>query len=182
MNHTKVLPCRSCCILFTQPQVLLNFKGGLYSQKLMNFQKNSAKFLRVSTKLTQNQLKYKSGRFPNSLEIYRTVWKVSLQLESFQRVWKVSRGCGKFPDNLERFQIVWNFSRQSGRFLINQSGKFLDSLENFWTAWKVSGQSGSLQPICKCQRFVITWTKSLQFATNKVHMQFLASQDAIEVI
>ena len=58
-----------------------------------------------------------SGKFPDSLESFRTVWKVSGQ-------------SGKFQDSLESFWTVWKVS--------GQSGKFLDSLESFWTVWKVS--------------------------------------------
>ena len=44
-----------------------------------------------------------SGKFPYSLEIFLTVWKVYGQ-------------CRKFPDCLETFQPVWNVSEQSGNF------------------------------------------------------------------
>ena len=67
----------------------------------------SGKFLRVYTKLTLKSSQL-SGKFPDSLESFRTVWKVSGQsgkfsdsLESFRTVWKVSRESGKFPDDLE---------------------------------------------------------------------------------
>ena len=80
----------------------------------------SGKFLRVYTKLTLKSSQL-SGKFPDSLESFRTVWKDSDK----------SR---KFPDSLERFWIVWKVS--------NKSGKFPDSLESFRIVWKVSGQSG----------------------------------------
>ena len=55
----------------------------------------SGKFLRVFTKLAIKwslniKVSKQSGKFPNSLESFRTVWKVSEQ-------------CGKFPDSLGSF-------------------------------------------------------------------------------
>ena len=100
----------------------------------------SGKFLRVYTKLTLKSSQL-SGKFPDSLESFRTVWKVSGQsgkcpdsLESFRTVWKVSGQFGKIPDSLESFRTVW---KNSG-----QSGKFPDSLEKFRTVWNVSRESG----------------------------------------
>ena len=54
------------------------------------------KFLHVYTKLTLKS-SHQSGKFPDSLESFLTVWKVSGQ-------------SGKFPDSLESFQIVWKVS------------------------------------------------------------------------
>ena len=55
--------------------------------------------------------------FPESVESFRTVWKVSGQ-------------SGKLPDSLESFRTV--------EIVFGQSGKFLDSLEIFWVlVWKV---------------------------------------------
>ena len=82
----------------------------------------SGKFLRVYTKLTLKSSQL-SGKFPDSLESFRTVWKVSGQsgkcpdsLESFRTVWKVSGQFGKIPDSLESFRTVWKNSGQSGKF------------------------------------------------------------------
>ena len=60
----------------------------------------SGKFLRVYTKLTLKSSQL-SGKFPDSLESFWTVWKVSGQ-------------SGKFPDSLESFWTVEKVSRQSG--------------------------------------------------------------------
>ena len=119
-----------------------------------------SQFLRVR-KVFAHIDKIGSKSTQNSLEIYRTVWKVSVE------TWKVFRGSGKFSEGLESFQTVW---KVSGQF-----GEFSEDLENFQTVWKVSRQSRNfldnlegLQPICKRQRYVIIWTKSLKLATNKV--------------
>ena len=52
--------------------------------------------------------------FPDHLESFQTIWKVSKpsgkfsdHLESFQTIWKVSRPFGKFPDHLESFLAIW---------------------------------------------------------------------------
>ena len=81
------------------------------------------RFLRMSTKLAQNQVKtkYKSEKFLDSLE-------------GFWKVWKVSRQSGNMLDSLESFRTVWKG--------FGQSARFPTKLESFWTAWKVSGQSG----------------------------------------
>ena len=92
--------------------------------------------------------------FPDSLESFRTVWKVSRQLkkfldslESFRTVWKFSGKPGKFPDSCvnvsgqsekiphswKSCRSVWNVSEQSGKFpdCLVIFGQFLDSLEQF---------------------------------------------------
>ena len=85
----------------------------------------SGKFLRVFTKLDINiNLRVNNFlHFPECLESFSTVWKVSGKsgkfpesMESFRRVWKVSGQSGKFPDSLESFQTVWKLSRQFGKF------------------------------------------------------------------
>ena len=79
----------------------------------------------------------KSGKLPNNLESFQRVWKVSWQsgmflenLESFHRVrkvvkwvWKVSSQSGKFPDSVESFQTVWKVSSRmkSFRTVLNMS-------------------------------------------------------------
>ena len=77
----------------------------------------SGKFLRVSMKSTIKR-HAQMHRFPDGLE-------------SFRMVWKVSGWTGKFPDGLESFWIVWKVS--------GWSGKFEDGLESFRMVWKVSG-------------------------------------------
>ena len=84
----------------------------------------SGKFLRVFTKLAMKwslNINLRVNKFPDSLESFRTIWKVSGQSRTF-------------PDSLESFRTVWKVSEQSE--------KFLDSLENFRTVWKVFEQSG----------------------------------------
>ena len=51
-----------------------------------------------------------SGRFPENLENFRIVWRISG--ESGKR----SRQSGRFPDSLGCIMTVWNISGQSGRF------------------------------------------------------------------
>ena len=63
--------------------------------------------------LTIWKISGESGKFPESLESFWTVLRVSSSVKSFQTVLNISR----------------------------QSGKFPDILENFWTVLKVSGQS-----------------------------------------
>ena len=78
----------------------------------------SRKFLRVFTKLPIKCSFNKCGKFPDCLESFKTVWRVSKEsgkfpdcMESFRTVWKVFRRSGKFPDGLESFQKVWKVSR-----------------------------------------------------------------------
>ena len=81
-------------------------------------------------------------------------------MESFQTVWKLSGNSEKFSESLESFWTIWKD--------FNQSGKFLDSLECFWTIWKVYNQLGKFPDTLERQRYVITWTQSLEvIATNK---------------
>ena len=100
----------------------------------------SGKFLRIFTKLpikcsrNINWRENKCGNFPDCLESFKTVWKVSRQPgkfldsdESFQTVTKVSGQSEKFPDSVESFRTVW---------------KDLDSLKNVQTMGKVSRQCG----------------------------------------
>ena len=101
----------------------------------------SGKFLRVSMKSTIKRHVQKH-RFPDGLETFLMVWKVSGwsgkfsdSLESFWMVWKVSRWSGKFPDGLESFWMVWKVSRWTGKFPYD--------LENFRMVWKVTGWSGN---------------------------------------
>ena len=115
----------------------------------------SVKFLCVSNKLAPktSKKKNKSGKIPDSLERFRTVWKIFRQLkqfpdslESFQAVEKVSGQSGKFPGSVRSIRKVWTFSRQSGNFrtvwkVFGQSRKFPDSEESFQAVKKVSGQS-----------------------------------------
>ena len=68
-------------------------------------------------------IRYLSRKFPDYLEIFQSVRKVSRQsgkfpvgLESYQIVWKFSWQCGKFPDSVESFRTVWKLSRPSGKF------------------------------------------------------------------
>ena len=99
----------------------------------------AGKFLRVPTKLTQNQVRtqQKSGKFQDCLEDFWKVSKVSGQSRKF-----LSR---KVLNNLEGFQQI---SKVSG-----QPGKFLDNLEG-------------LQPVWKRHRYLITWKKSLKLSTS----------------
>ena len=128
----------------------------------------------------QNWLKINS-KHSISLEGFQTVWKYIGQcekfpegVESFHTAWKIFGQSGEFLNTLESFWRVWKVSRQSRNFP-DSLKNFLDSLEKAWTVWKVSGKPGKfldnlegLQPICKRQRYVITWTKSLKLTTNKV--------------
>ena len=64
-----------------------------------------------------------SGRFPESLEDFQTVWKIFRQstrfpdglenaldsLENFQAVWKIPDESGRFSDSLEHFRQVRRF-------------------------------------------------------------------------
>ena len=65
-----------------------------------------------------------SGKFPDGLESFQTVWKGSrrsgkfiVDPGSFKIVWNFSRQCGKFPDSVKSFRTVWKPSRPSGKFL-----------------------------------------------------------------
>ena len=100
----------------------------------------SGKFLRVFTKLpikcslNINLRVNKCGKFQDSLESFRKVWKFPRRsrkfpsgLESFPRVWKLSERSRKFPDRVESFRTVWKLSSQFGML---------------WTVWKVSRWSG----------------------------------------
>ena len=101
-----------------------------------------------------------SGNFPDCLESFWNVWKVSGQsgkfpdcLKSFRTVRKFSGESGKFPDCPESFRIVWKGSGLSEKFpdspeifqrvwkVSRLSGKFLDSLESFpsniWISWLI---------------------------------------------
>ena len=51
-------------------------------------------------------------------------------LESFGRVWKISGKFGKFPDSVESLRTIWKVS--------GQSGKFPDSLIIFWKGFRKS--------------------------------------------
>ena len=73
----------------------------------------TGKFLRISTKLAQNQVKHIIG-----LECFQTVWKVSGQtgkfpedLESFRTAWKVYGQSGRFPTNLETPEVCYNMDK-----------------------------------------------------------------------
>ena len=85
-------------------------------------------------------IKYLSEKFPDCLQTFQTVWRVSRQskhflhcpetfhtvkklsgnfldqLETFQTDWKLSRLYGNFPDRLETLQSVRKLSRLSGNF------------------------------------------------------------------
>ena len=85
------------------------------------------KFLRVFNKLPKecslniNWRVNKCGTFPDCLESFRTVWKVSNR-------------SGKFQNRLESFRTVWEVSGQFGKLWTvwkdsRQSWKFPDSLE-----------------------------------------------------
>ena len=50
-----------------------------------------------------------SGKFPESLESFWTVLRVSSSVKSFRTVWKISRHSWKFPDSLESFRTVKSF-------------------------------------------------------------------------
>ena len=65
------------------------------------------------------------GNFPDGLESFQTVRKLSTLSENFQNCQKNSRLSENFPDQLETFQTVWKLSRVSG--------KFPNSLETFST-------------------------------------------------
>ena len=81
-------------------------------------EKPSRKFLRVWKDFAQND-KIFPGKCPDSLDSFRTVWKVSGQ-------------SGKFPESLGFF-----LDNPEG---FNQTEKFLDSLESLWTIGKVYNQ------------------------------------------
>ena len=113
----------------------------------------SGKILRRMTRIS-----LKSGKFLDSLEVFRTVWRI------FQTVWKVSLQFGKFPASLDSFRTVWKVSRQSGQFL--------DSLESFRPVWTVSGQSGKFPDSLNSFRTVCgennLRTLSVKFLREKV--------------
>ena len=137
--------------------------------------------MRVSTKLTlkssQNivyvwKVSGQSGKFPDSLESFRTVWKVSGLSGKFPDFWKlkhlnkyVAKAIYALLVNVAKtiyalfdvFVVKKRFTKVFGQFgkfpdtlesfrtvwnVSRESGKFLDSLESFRTVWKVSGQSG----------------------------------------
>ena len=108
-----------------------------------------------------------SGKFPNSLESFWTVW-----LESIWTVWKVSGRTGKCPDSLESFLTVWKVSRESGNFLDSllsfqtvwkdsrQSVKLPDRLKSFQTSWKVSRETGKFLDGLESFRIFFFWQDS----------------------
>ena len=100
----------------------------------------SGKFLRVSMKSTIKRHVQKH-RFPDGLETFLMVWKVSGSLESFWIVWKVYGWSGKFPDGLESFRMVWKVSGCSRNFPVGLD-RCPDGLESFQMVWNISGWSG----------------------------------------
>ena len=101
-----------------------------------------------------------SGKFPDTLESFQTVRKVSMRsgkfpdgLKSFQMFWTVSKWNGQFPSGLDSFQMAWNVSRWPG--------KFPDGLEAFYVLQKLS-------------RF----TKTFQVALLPCYLGFSASGPA----
>ena len=108
---------------------------GVAIQKV--FAGGPGKFLRVQKVFAHNPWNC-TGKFPDGLESFLVIWKVSGwsgkfpdNLENFLIVWKVSGRSGKFQDNLEDFQITWKVS--------GWSLTFPDSLESVWVVWEVSG-------------------------------------------
>ena len=65
---------------------------GIATRKVFACQPESEKFLRIT--VIQFFIDWKLSRFPD-------------ELESFQVIWKVSRWSEQFPDDLESFQAVW---------------------------------------------------------------------------
>ena len=47
------------------------------------------------------------GKFWDSLESFRTAWKVARQSGKFSEIRKVSGQSEKFVDSLKSFEIVW---------------------------------------------------------------------------
>ena len=83
-------------------------------------------------------------------------------LESSQTDWKVSGESGKFYNSV-KYNIIYTVGKVS-----ELSREFPDSLESFWTIWKVYNQLGKFPDTLERQRYVITWTQSLEvIATNK---------------
>ena len=54
-----------------------------------------------------------SGNFPECLQTFKSVHKLSEFLETFQSVQKLSRLYGNFAECPQTFQIVWKLSRES---------------------------------------------------------------------
>ena len=82
-------------------------------------------------------IKYLSRKFPDCLETFQTVRKLSILSgnfpycqENFQTIWKLSGPTGNFPVRLETFQSVWK--------LCGPSDRFPDCPETFQTVWKLS--------------------------------------------
>ena len=67
-----------------------------------------------------------SGNFPDGLETFRMIWKLSGWFGNFRIIWKLSGWSENFPDGLETFQMAWKFS---------------DHLESVWIIWKLFGGS-----------------------------------------
>ena len=81
-----------------------------------------------------NDLRTSSGKYlhmKSTIKRHAQMYRFPDGLESFRMVWKVSRWTGKFTDGLENFRMVWK--------VFGWSGKFPDGLESFWIVWKVSG-------------------------------------------
>ena len=63
--------------------------------------------------LTIWKISGESGKFPESLESFWTVLRVSSSVKSFRTVWKISRHSWKFPDSLEvsgQSKVSWHVS------------------------------------------------------------------------
>ena len=116
--RSKQIP-KTTFLVFNCPGVPVG-QGGRQGQRHKNHRGilalPSGKFLRVHIVFAHNPWNC-TGKFPDGLE-------------SFRIVWKVSGWSGKFLDNLESFRIIWQVSLQSG--------KFWDNLEDFRITWKVS--------------------------------------------
>ena len=76
-----------------------------------------------------------SGKFPDSLDIFRLSGKFPNRLENFRIIWKVSRYSGKFPDNLdpEKSLNMPKVSRQSSNIL---DGEPTYELGTLFLPWK----------------------------------------------
>ena len=87
---------------------------------------------RLSGKL--NNFIQKVVHFPDSLETFRTVWKLSRQ----------SINCPETANCLRNIGKVW--------LLFGKSGYYLESLVTVWTVWKKFGQYGNCPDSQKLSR------------------------------